>query len=137
MRNILLTLSALLILSCNPCKRLAKDKYKPCFNAFSDTLSIHDTLTLHDTIIVPEIRKEWLIKSDTIINTERVYYSRKGDTTIIICKGDTIYRTKEVIRELKVPYIKYVYKKGIEWGWVFLLGFIALIIWAIYGRKEN
>jgi hypothetical protein len=135
--KILLFLSPLFLVSCNPCKKLSKDKYKPCFNAVSDTLSIHDTLIVRDTIIVPDIRKEWLIKSDTVINTERVYYSRKGDTTIIICKGDTICRTKEVIRELKVPYIKYVYNKGIEWGWVFLLGFITLIVWAIYVRKEN
>jgi hypothetical protein len=134
MRNILLTLSAFLILSCNPCKRLAKDKYKPCFNAFSDTLSIHDTLTLHDTIIVPEIKKEWLIKSDTIINTERVYYSRKGDTTVIICKGDTIYRTKEVIRELKVPYIRYVYKER-EYSWLIILLLITAIIIFVAKRK--
>jgi hypothetical protein len=133
----LLFLTPLFILSCNPCKKLSKDKYKPCFNAVTDTLSVHDTLIVRDTIIVPDIRKEWLIKSDTVINTERVYYSRKGDTTVIICKGDTIYRTKEVIRELRVPYIKYVYKKSIEWGWMFLFGFIALILWGIYGKKEN
>ena len=119
----------ILLAACNPCKRLGKEKYQKCFNAHSDTIMLLDTFTYRDTIIVPEIKKEWLIKSDTVINTERVFYSRRGDTTIVICKGDTLYREKEVIRKIKVPYIKYVKKQQWNWGILFiLLGFISLLL---------
>lgn len=110
---------------------MQKPKYKACFSTIKDTLTVRDSFTLHDTIIIPEIKKEWLIKSDTIINTEKVYYRRKGDTTVIICKGDTIYRNHEIIREIKVPIEKYVYKERLFakwWIWLLILAAIAILL---------
>jgi hypothetical protein len=129
MKYWILPIVIILISSCDPCKQLSRSKYSKCFNAHSDTITLLDTFSYRDTIIVPEIKKEWLIKSDTVINTERVFYSRKGDTTIVICKGDTLYREKEVIRKIKVPYIQYVQKQQWNWGILFLLlGMIALLL---------
>jgi hypothetical protein len=135
MKYLLIPLLLILFASCDPCKRLAKDKYKPCFAAMSDTITLHDTLSIHDTIIVPQMSVEWLIKNDTIIETERIFYSKRGDTTVIICKGDTIYYSKDVIREVKVPYTKYIYKEAFEWKWLAGFGFLAAIIILIYRRK--
>jgi hypothetical protein len=128
MRITLLILLLSFFASCDPCKQLSRPKYQKCFKAFSDTISIKDTLTIHDTIKVPEARYDWLIKHDTIIDTKKVYYRRSGDTTIVICKGDTIYRVKEVVRELKVPFTKFLYKVARDWWWVLIPIFILIAI---------
>ena len=128
MKYWILALVIILISSCDPCKQLSRPKYQKCFKPISDTITLNDTLTIHDTIKVPEVRYDWLIKHDTIINTKKVYYRRSGDTTIVICKGDTIYRVKEVVRELKVPYYKYIYKETFNWWWVIIPIFIFIAI---------
>lgn len=128
MKVTLLILLISFLSSCDPCKQLSRPKYQKCFKVVSDTISIKDTLTIHDTIKVAEVRYDWLIKHDTIIDTKKVYYRRSGDTTIVICKADTIYRVKQVVRELKVPYTKYLYKESFNWWWVLIPIFILIAI---------
>ena len=123
----LILLTLLILTSCDPCRKLSKPKYEKCFNAVTETLTLSDTFTYHDTIILQEVRKEWLIRTDTVIETERVYYKRSGDTTVVICKGDTIYRNKEIIREVKVPVKKFIYKERIKWWW-WVIGLVVLVL---------
>jgi hypothetical protein len=130
--NILL-ITLLVLSSCDPCRKLSRPKYQKCFSATTDTISIQDTFTYHDTIILHEVRNEWLIRTDTVIDTERVYYSRRGDTTVVICKGDTIYRSKDIIREVKVPVDRYIYKERIKWWWAWVLGLVVLVLF--YRKK--
>lgn len=127
MKPLLIILSLLLFASCDPCKRMAKPKYRGCFNVKSDTLTLHDTFSIHDTVIVPQTHVKWLIQTDTVVETQRMYYSRQGDTTVIICKEDTIYRTKTVVRHIKVPYEKYVYKERSPF-WLKALVILGIII---------
>ena len=128
----LILLTLLILTSCNPCRKISKPKYEKCFNATTDTLTLSDTLTYHDTIILHDVRNEWLIRTDTVIETERIFYSRSGDTTVVICKGDTIYRNKEIIREVKVPVEKFIYKERIKrWWWV-----IGLVVLVLFFRRK-
>lgn len=128
MKTNILLIALLVLSSCDPCRKLSRPKYKKCFTATTDTLTVKDTFTYHDTIIMHEVRNEWLIRTDTVINTERVFYSRKGDTTIVICKGDTMYINKEIIREVKVPVQNYIYKERIKWWWAWVVGLIVLVL---------
>ena len=132
MKTYIIFLSLLILTSCDPCRKLSRPKYQKCFNATTDTITVKDTFTYHDTIILQEVVNEWLIQRDTVIETKRVFYSRKGDTTVVICKGDTIYRNKEIIREVKVPVEKFVYKERIKWWW-WVLGLVLLVL--LYRRK--
>ena len=132
MKTYIIFLSLLILTACDPCRKLSRPKYQKCFNVTTDTITVQDTFTYHDTIIMHDVRNEWLIQRDTVIETERVYYSRKGDTTVVICKGDTIYRNKEIIREVKVPVEKFVYKQRIKWWW-WVVGLIVLVL--LYRRK--
>ena len=132
MKISILLITLLILTSCNPCRKLSKPKYEKCFSATTDTLTLSDTFTYHDTIILHDVRKEWLIRTDTVIETERVFYSRKGDTTVVICKGDTIYRNKEIIREVKVPVQKFIYKERIKWWW----WVIGLVLFVLFFRRK-
>lgn len=120
----------LLFASCDPCKRLSKPKYRGCFTHITDTLTVVDSFRYLDTIKVPEIKKELLIQTDTVIETERVLYRRAGDTTVIVCKADTIYKDKVVNRTVEVPVTKYVYNEPPKqrlWLWL-LIGVAVLML---------
>jgi hypothetical protein len=124
--------------ACSPCKRIAKlsGKHPHCFTQVKDTITYRDTFTLHDTIYTETKSDTFYLAGDTIIETKYIRFEKQGDRYKIDCKGDTIYNTKVINREVKVPYIKYVTKPFKNWYWL-LISVIILLLSMLAFRRRN
>jgi hypothetical protein len=101
--------------SCNQCKRLQRIALKnpDCLKAITTDFSYSDTFTLYDTVIIPETMLQVITERDTIINTKTMYFEKKGNTYTTICKTDTLYRDKEIIRNKIIKLPQYVIQQPV------------------------
>lgn len=102
-------------------------------------LSLTDTVVVKDTIIreikvpVPEYKDSFIIKHDTVIETEKLIITRKGDFFGVTVKPDTLTLRDTIAYEVKVPgRIAYIDK--INW-WYVVISFISGIFIALYLRR--
>ncbi len=82
---------------------------------------------------VPEYKDSFIIKHDTVIETEKLIITRKGDFFGVTVKPDTLTFRDTIAYEVKVPgRIAYIDK--INW-WYVVISFISGIFIALYLRR--
>lgn len=106
-------------------KRLVKKH--PEF-VLTDTVIVKDTITRELKVPVPEYKDSFIIKHDTIIETEKLIIHRKGDFFGVTVKPDTvIYRDTlpiEVIVPGKIVNVEKPFNYNIVWI-LLVIGFLT------------
>lgn len=128
--------------SCSPVKRLNRlqKRHPYLFEIAMDTVLVKDSFqvvipgTAIDTAVtLVQLRDTIYISKDNL--HVKAYYLR--DTLFFFAKSDTIF--KDVFREIKVPFTKYVYtpkpRDKLRWNdWIQLL-LIAIGLYLIFFKK--
>lgn len=99
----------------------------------TDTVIVKDTIIKETKVPVPEYKDSFIIQHDTIIETEKLIITRKGDFFGITVKPDTITYRDTIPYEVKVAG-KIVNKEIINW-WYIAGAFIVGMVLALYLRK--
>ena len=99
----------------------------------TDTVIVKDTIIKEVKVPVPEYKDSFIIQHDTIIETEKLIITRKGDFFGITVKPDTITYRDTIPYEVKVAG-KIVNKEIINW-WYIAGAFIVGMVLALYLRK--
>ena len=119
MKLIPIFLTLMILASCGPQKRLNRLLDNHPYLAQKDTVKQMDTVK----VTVPGVQSDSSF-SITHLENDTVYIHEKqlkiktfihNDTVFISGECDTI--TKTVIREVKIPYDKFIYKKNDSWRW--------------------
>ena len=134
MKQVIFIAMCITVISCGTPKqkydRLIR-KYPYLFE--TDTVIVRDTLIKETRVPVPEYKDSFIIQHDTIIETEKLIITRKGDFFGITVKPDTITYRDTIPYEVKVAG-KIVNKEVINW-WYIASAFIIGMILALYLRK--
>lgn len=94
-----------------------------------DTYYIKDTIVKTVKVPVPEYRDSFIVTHDTIIETKKISFKKKGNKFSIDVKPDTITYTDTIPYEVRVPG-KVITKENFNWIYLFisfLLGIIAAL----------
>lgn len=134
MKQVIFIAMCITVISCGT----PKQKYdrlirKYPYLAETDTVIVRDTLIKETRVPVPEYKDSFIIQHDTIIETEKLIITRKGDFFGITVKPDTITYRDTIPYEVKVAG-KIVNKEVINW-WYIASAFIIGMILALYLRK--
>ena len=134
MKQILFIAMCITVISCST----PKQKYDRLIRKYpylveTDTVIVRDTLIKETRVPVPEYKDSFIIQHDTIIETEKLIITRKGDFFGITVKPDTITYRDTIPYEVKVAG-KVVNKEIINW-WYIASAFIIGMILALYLRK--
>ena len=160
MKTLLIPLLLILFASCDPCKRLAKDKYKPCFEQIKPevtTPEIKDSFNIQLKILDSTVYNivDSILYTDTCLTLERkreISKAIKDNISNFIEASDTTISTKEYSLSISqnkgvISYditlhpqdcdcpTQYIYKEQFNWKWLAGFGFLAAIIILIYRRK--
>ncbi len=122
-----------LISSCSPKHRYDKliRKYPQLIE--SDTVIVRDTIIREIRVPVPEYRDSFIVTHDTVIETEKLIITRKGDFFGVTVKPDTITYRDTIPYEVKVPgRIAYIDK--VNW-WYLVISFLIGIIVSLFIKK--
>ena len=134
MKNLFIITIAIIIVSCgSPKKRYDRLVRKYPYLVETDTVVVKDTIIKETKVPVPEYKDSFIIKHDTIIETEKLIITRKGDFFGVTVKPDTITYRDTIPYEVKVAG-KIVNKEIINW-WYIAGAFITGLIIALYLRK--
>lgn len=134
MKNLFIIAMAITIASCgSPKKRYDRLIRKYPYLIETDTVIVKDTIIKETKVPVPEYRDSFIISHDTIIETEKLIITRKGDFFGVTVKPDTITYRDTIPYEVKVAG-KIVNKEIINW-WYIAGAFITGLIIALYLRK--
>lgn len=134
MKNLFIIAMAITIASCgSPKKRYDRLIRKYPYLIETDTVIVKDTIIKEIKVPVPEYRDSFIISHDTIIETEKLIITRKGDFFGVTVKPDTITYRDTIPYEVKVAG-KIVNKEIINW-WYIAGAFITGLIIALYLRK--
>jgi hypothetical protein len=101
--------------------------------SLTDTVIVRDTLIKEVKVPVPEYRDSFIIQHDTVIETEKLIITRKGDFFGVTVKADTITYRDTIPYEVKVAG-KIVNREVINW-WYIAGAFIIGMVLALYLRK--
>lgn len=136
MKNIatIITVICITLLSC----RTPKQRYDRLIRKYpylveTDTVIVKDTIIREIKVPVPEYKDSFIIQHDTVIETEKLIITRKGDFFGVTVKPDTLITHDTVAYEVKVPG-KIAYIDKINW-WYVVISFISGIFIALYLRK--
>lgn len=122
------------VISCgSPKKRYDRLIRKYPYLVETDTVIVKDTIIKETKVPVPEYKDSFIIQHDTIIETEKLIITRKGDFFGITVKPDTITYRDTIPYEVKVAG-KIVNKEIINW-WYIAGAFIIGMVLALYLRK--
>jgi hypothetical protein len=100
----------------------------------TDTVYVTDTIIRELKVPVPEYRDSFIIKHDTIIETEKLIIYRKGDLLDITVKPDTITFRDTIPFEVKVPgKVATITKTNWTITWILLI--LGLILGVMINRK--
>ena len=100
----------------------------------TDTVFVRDTIIKEIKVPVPEYRDSFIIKHDTIIETEKLIIYRKGDLLDITVKPDTITFRDTIPFEVKVPgKVATITKTNWTITWILLI--LGLILGVMINRK--
>jgi hypothetical protein len=136
MKNIatLITVICITLLSCRtPKQRYDKLIRKYPYLVETDTVIVKDTIIKETRIPVPEYKDSFIIQHDTVIETEKLIITRKGDFFGVTIKPDTLITHDTIAYEVKVPG-KVAYIDKINW-WYVVISFISGIFIALYLRR--
>jgi hypothetical protein len=121
------------VISCSPKHRYDRLIRKYPYLSLTDTVIVRDTLIKEVRVPVPEYKDSFIIQHDTVIETEKLIITRKGDFFGITVKPDTITYRDTIPYEVKVAG-KIVNKEVINW-WYIAGAFIIGMVLALYLRK--
>lgn len=134
MKNILLILTCITLFSCgSPKQRYDRLVRKYPYLIETDTVIVKDTIVKETKVPVPEYKDSFIIKHDTIIETEKLIITRKGDFFGVTVKPDTITYRDTIPYEVKVAGKIYT-KTVINW-WYLVISFLIGIIATIFIKK--
>jgi hypothetical protein len=133
-KAILFIVICITVISCGT----PKQKYDKLIRKYpylveTDTVIVKDTIIREIKVPVPEYKDSFIIQHDTVIETEKLIITRKGDFFGVTVKPDTITFRDTIPYEVKVPgRIAYIDK--INW-WYVVISFISGIFIALYLRR--
>jgi hypothetical protein len=134
MKQIIFIAMCITVISCgSPKKRYDRLIRKYSYLVETDTVIVKDTIIKETKVPVPEYKDSFIIQHDTIIETEKLIITRKGDFFGITVKPDTITYRDTIPYEVKVAG-KIVNKEIINW-WYIAGAFIIGMVLALYLRK--
>jgi hypothetical protein len=134
MKQVIFIAMCITVISCgSPKKRYDRLIRKYPYLVETDTVIVKDTIIKETKVPVPEYRDSFIIQHDTIIETEKLIITRKGDFFGITVKPDTITYRDTIPYEVKVAG-KIVNKEIINW-WYIAGAFIIGMVLALYLRK--
>lgn len=99
-----------------------------------DTTWVHDTTILEKKIPVPEYRDSFIIKNDTVIETERLIVTKIKDKFHIVVKADTLMFRDTITKTIAVAG-KVHTKKKMPWYWLLIAFSAGVSTVAIWSRK--
>ena len=117
----------ILLASCSPQKRYDRLTKKYPELVERDTVEVHDTMIYERQIPVPEYRDSFIIKNDTVIETEKLIITKIKDQFHVVVKADTINLKDTIVRTVKVPG-KVIREKTTNWWWVIIAAFLTFIL---------
>ena len=122
------------VISCgSPKKRYDRLIRKYPYLVETDTVIVKDTIIKETRVPVPEYKDSFIVTHDTIIETEKLIITRRGDFFGVTVKPDTITFRDTIPYEVKVAG-KIVNKEVINW-WYIAMSFIGGLLIALYLRK--
>jgi hypothetical protein len=122
------------VISCgSPKKRYEKLIRKYPYLYLTDTVIVKDTIIKETRVPVPEYRDSFIVTHDTVIETEKLIITRKGDFFGVTVKPDTITYRDTIPYEVKVAG-KIVNREVINW-WYIAGAFLTGMVLALYLRK--
>jgi hypothetical protein len=134
MKQVIFIAMCITVISCgSPKKRYDRLIRKYPYLVETDTVIVKDTIIKETKVPVPEYKDSFIIQHDTIIETEKLIITRKGDFFGITVKPDTITYRDTIPYEVKVAG-KIVNKEIINW-WYIAGAFIIGMVLALYLRK--
>jgi hypothetical protein len=98
-----------------------------------DTIVIKDTIVREIKVPVPEYIDSFIIKHDTIIETEKIIVYKKGELFSVKVKPDTITYRDTIPFEVKVPG-QVITKEHFNW-WYLIIAFLLGMIITLYRYK--
>jgi hypothetical protein len=136
MKNIAtaITVICITLFSCgSPKQRYDKLIRKYPYLVETDTVIVKDTIIKETRVPVPEYKDSFIIQHDTVIETEKLIITRKGDFFGVTVKPDTITFRDTIAYEVKVAG-KVAYIDKINW-WYFILSFIIGMLIPVILRR--
>jgi hypothetical protein len=134
MKNILFIAMCITVISCgSPKKRYDRLIRKYPYLVETDTVIVKDTIIKETRVPVPEYKDSFIVTHDTVIETEKLIITRRGDFFGVTVKPDTITFRDTIPYEVKVAG-KIVNKEVINW-WYIAMSFIGGLLIALYLRK--
>jgi hypothetical protein len=136
MKNIAtaITVICITVFSCgSPKQRYDKLIRKYPYLVETDTVIVKDTIIKETRVPVPEYKDSFIIQHDTVIETEKLIITRKGDFFGVTVKPDTITFRDTIPYEVKVAG-KVAYIDKINW-WYFILSFIIGMLIPVILRR--
>ncbi len=122
------------VISCgSPKKRYDRLIRKYPYLVETDTVIVKDTIIKETRVPVPEYKDSFIVTHDTVIETEKLIITRRGDFFGVTVKPDTITFRDTIPYEVKVAG-KIVNKEVINW-WYIAMSFIGGLLIALYLRK--
>ena len=132
-KTIFIAMCITVISSCSPKHRYDRLIRKYPYLVETDTVIVKDTIIKETRVPVPEYKDSFIIQHDTIIETEKLIITRKGDFFGVTVKPDTITYRDTIPYEVKVAG-KVVNKEIINW-WYIAGAFLTGMVLALYLRK--
>jgi hypothetical protein len=134
MKNTLFIAMCITVISCgSPKKRYDRLIRKYPYLVETDTVIVKDTIIKETRVPVPEYKDSFIVTHDTVIETEKLIITRRGDFFGVTVKPDTITFRDTIPYEVKVAG-KIVNKEVINW-WYIAMSFIGGLLIALYLRK--
>lgn len=134
MKNSLIIAMCVTVISCgSPKQRYDKLIRKYPYLIETDTVIVRDTLIKEVRVPVPEYKDSFIVTHDTVIETEKLIITRRGDFFGVTVKPDTITYRDTIPYEVKVAG-KIVNREVINW-WYIASAFIIGMVLALYLRK--
>jgi hypothetical protein len=134
MKQVIFIAMCITVISCgSPKKRYDRLIRKYPYLVETDTVIVKDTIIKETRVPVPEYKDSFIVTHDTIIETEKLIITRRGDFFGVTVKPDTITFRDTIPYEVKVAG-KIVNKEVINW-WYIAMSFIGGLLIALYLRK--
>jgi len=101
----------------------------------TDTVIVKDTIIKEIKVPVPQYRDSFIIKHDTLIETEKLIIYRKGDLLDITVKPDTVTFRDTIPFEVKVPGKVVEITKPLNYNIVWILLVIGFLVGVIVNKR--
>lgn len=127
---------AIVLTSCSPQRRYNRLVKKHPELVETDTVEVHDTTIYERQVPVPEYRDSFIIKNDTVIETEKMIITKIKDQFHIVVKEDTINVRDTITKVVKVAGKVYT-KKETNWLWVIIASCASICTGLYFGFRAR